>query len=274
MLRLGRHISVAGGIEMSFERAEALGCTAMQLFVTNPRSWAMGPMDQASVDRYSERSKASSVKDVIAHMPYLPNLSSSDKAIYAKSITSLKANLERCELLGIGHLVTHMGSHMGHGTEKGLDNISTAIDEVDGVALGVKILLENEAGHSNSVGADLVEMKKVYDKVGSKRLGFCLDTCHMFAMGYDIRDHKVLREIDSAIDLRNVHAIHLNDAKMELGSKRDRHANIGMGCIGLEGFRSFLSYGAMSSKILVLETPFDDKVDEKEEIASIRGVVK
>ena len=274
MLRLGRHISVAGGMEISFERAQAIGCTAMQLFVTNPRSWAMNPIDQASVDRYAERSEVSSVEEVIAHMPYLPNLSSSDKAIYAKSIKSLRANLERCELLGIGHLVTHMGSHMGLGVEKGLDNISAAIDEVDDIAPGVKILLENEAGHSNSVGANLADMREVYDKVGSKRLGFCLDTCHMFAMGYDIRDHKVLREIDSAIDMRNVHAIHLNDAKMALGSRRDRHANIGMGCIGLEGFRSFLSYGEISSKILVLETPFDDKVDEKEEIASIRSIIK
>lgn len=274
MLRLGRHISVAGGMEISFERAEAIGCSAMQLFVTNPRSWAMSKIDQASLDRYCERSEKSSVKDVIAHMPYLPNLSSSDKAIYAKSIKSLKANLERCELLGIGHLVAHMGSHMGLGVGKGLDNIAAAIDEVDGIAPGVKILLENEAGQNNSVGADLAEMKKVYDKASSSRLGFCLDTCHMFAMGYDIRDHKVLSRIDSTIDMRNVHAIHLNDAKMGLGSKRDRHANIGMGYIGLEGFRSFLSYGDMSSKILVLETPFDYNVDEKEEIDSIRSVVK
>ncbi len=273
MLRLGRHVSVAGNIEFSVDRGEALGCTAIQIFVSNPRSWSIGKLAKSESDKFGERLESSSINDVIAHMPYLPNLSSSNKEIYEKSIASLKANLERCELLGVECLVTHMGSHMGHGVGKGLDNISEALMEVDDVAPGVKILLENEAGHANSVGADLKELAIVREKVGSKRVGFCLDTCHMFAMGYDIRDHKVLRQIDSDIGFENVFAIHVNDAMMELGAMRDRHANIGEGYIGIDGFRKFLSYGDIKSKILVLETPFNEKLDEKEEILLIRSVM-
>lgn len=260
-------------MDLAFERGEAIGCTAMQIFAANPRSWRVPALSASEIQKFSERYDRSGISDVIAHMPYLPNLSSSNKETYAKSVDALRANLERCEDLGIECLVTHMGSHMGVGVDKGIENISNALLEVDGVAEGVKILLENEAGHNNSVGADLKEMKAVYDKVGSRRLGFCLDTCHMFAMGYDISDHKVLRDIDKEIGFGNVYAVHLNDAKMELGSRRDRHANIGMGYIGLEGFRKFLSYGDIKSKILVLETPLDEKVDEKEEILSVRNLL-
>ncbi|MDE1859746.1 MAG: deoxyribonuclease IV, partial [Candidatus Micrarchaeota archaeon] len=186
MLRLGRHISVSGGLDLAFGRAEAIGCTAMQIFVSNPRSWSMHEIDPAEVSKFTGRYEKSSVMDVIAHMPYLPNLSTSDKTIREKSISSLKANLERCEALGIEDIVTHMGSHMGMGVDKALENISSALEEVEDVAPELRILLENEAGHSNSVGADLTEMKIVYDNVKSKRLGFCLDTCHLFAAGYDI----------------------------------------------------------------------------------------
>ncbi|MDE1768180.1 MAG: deoxyribonuclease IV [Candidatus Micrarchaeota archaeon] len=272
MLRLGRHISVSGGLDLAFGRAEAIGCTAMQIFVSNPRSWSMHEIDPAEVSKFTGRYEKSSVMDVIAHMPYLPNLSTSDKTIREKSISSLKANLERCEALGIEDIVTHMGSHMGMGVDKALENISSALEEVEDVAPELRILLENEAGHSNSVGADLTEMKIVYDNVKSKRLGFCLDTCHLFAAGYDITDTSALNRIDKEVGFENVHAVHLNDAKMELGSHRDRHDNIGMGHIGLGGFAKFLSFGELKSKILILETAPNDRISEGEEIAAVRNL--
>ena len=273
MIKLGRHISIAGSMEFAFDRAEDDGCSAMQIFVTNPRSWSMSAMDPGTAGKFSDRSERSSVSEVIAHMPYLPNLSSSDKRIYDRSIKSLKGNLERCDLLGISHLVTHMGSHMWMGTQKALSNISEALSQVADVAPGVMVLLENEAGHNNSVGADLKEMAEVRDRVGGERVGFCLDTCHAFAMGYDIGDADALERIDSEMGLDKIRAVHVNDAMMPLGSRRDRHANIGTGYIGIERFRKFFSHGDIRSKILILETPLSEKISEKEEIAEVRRLL-
>ena len=272
MLALGRHVSIAGSIDMSFDRASGIGCTAMQIFVTNPRGWALSHMDKQSCSAFREKARATGIVP-IAHMPYLPNIASSNPESLSKSAKSLMENMERCNSLGIGCLVTHMGSHLGEGKEEGLskvvDSVNTALDRVG----GTKILLENEAGHKNSVGDGIEDLVKVYDEVGSSRLGFCLDTCHLFAAGYDITKEAVLDDMFSILSIEKVFAIHLNDAKKELGSHLDRHANIGFGHIGREGFRKFLNYGKISSKIIILETPVGPGVGEAEEIDIARKLI-
>lgn len=270
MLYIGRHVSISGGIDTAFDKAKSIGCTAMQIFATNPRGWKLSPIDAGSVAQFRAKASKTGIRTVV-HMPYLPNIASSKKDIYEKSVESLTQNLDRCSMLGASYLVAHMGSHMGDGKEKGLGNIAAAIGRaVDASDSDTPILIENEAGHANSLGEQLADMASVAGMVGSRRLGFCLDTCHLFAAGYDIRSHDALDRMFSEIDIGMVHALHLNDAKMELGSHRDRHANIGFGYIGLEGFRSFLSYGGVQSKTILLETPISDEISEADEIAAVR----
>jgi len=272
MLALGRHVSIAGSIDMAFDRASALNCTAMQIFVTNPRGWSMSGIDRESEAAYRKKASLTGIKS-IAHMPYLPNIASSNSDIFSKSVESLWRNMARCESLGIDYLVTHMGSHMGKGKDKGLENVVAAVKSALDASRKTHILLENEAGHMNSVGESMDDLAKVVEQVGDKRLGFCLDTCHMFAAGYDIRKHDVLDEMFSVVGIEKVHAIHVNDAKKELGSHLDRHANIGFGCIGTEGFRSLLNYKGIKSKILVLETPLGPQIGEAEEIALVKSLI-
>ncbi len=273
MLALGRHVSIAGSIDMAFDRAAGIGCTAMQIFVTNPRGWELSDMDEKAISAFRRKAKSTGI-GTIAHMPYLPNIASSNPVSHPKSVKSLIGNMERCRSLGIGHLVTHMGSHLGDGKEGGLSRVVDSVNSALDSAKGTMILLENEAGHRNSVGDRIEDLVKVYDEVGNRRLGFCLDTCHLFAAGYDITKEAVLDEMFGILSIDRVFAVHLNDAKKELGSRLDRHANIGFGHIGKDGFRRFLNHGKISSKIIILETPEGPEIGEAEEIGIVREMVE
>ena len=271
MALVGRHVSIAGGLDLAYDRSVALDATAMQIFVTNPRGWAMSALSDEAVEAFRRKGRQTRIA-AIAHMPYLPNIASSNSESFKKSVASLIENMERCRRLGIGHLVTHMGSHMDQGKEKGLANVARAVREaLDSVEV-VSILLENEAGHKNSVGDRIEDLAAVADEVDGKRLGFCLDTCHLFASGYDIGRHEVLDEMFSKLDIKKVKAIHLNDAMKDLGSNLDRHANIGYGYIGNDRFRSFLKYGEISSKIVVLETPLSPEISEEDELTLAKSL--
>ena len=272
MVLVGRHVSIAGSMDLAFDRARSLDATAMQIFVTNPRGWAMSPISRESEAAFRERGRSTGIV-AVAHMPYLPNIASSNKESFSKSVESLIENAQRCRSLGIGYLVAHMGSHLDHGKEKGMENVAAAVSTALEKSDGIRILLENEAGHRNSVGDRIEDLARVSDMVGNKRLGFCLDTCHLFAAGYDIARHKVLDEVFGSLDMDKVFAIHLNDAKKELGSHLDRHANIGHGYIGIAGFRSFLDYKGISSKVIILETPVGEGMDEADEITLVKSLI-
>lgn len=268
MFRIGYHVSIAKSLDLAFDRARLLGCTAMQLFVSNPRSWAVGMPERVERESFIEKDGSFGIIPV-AHMPYLPNLASSNPKIYRESVRSLELNLLNCNALGIKYLVAHLGSHMGHGSRKGIGNVVDALEEVSERLGSVMILLENEAGHRNSIGARLEELAAIYDGSSlsrKKRLGFCLDTCHLFAAGYDLRKRSTLDEIDGSLGFDKVHVIHANDAKFELGSGKDRHDNIGFGHIGRKGFENMLSYPRMRGKIFILETPANDELAPDYEI--------
>ncbi len=228
----------------------------MQIFISNPRGWEVKMPGKDVVSSFARKAKKTGIL-AVAHMPYLPNLASADKETHGKSVSSLMKNIEACNALGIRYLITHMGSHLGMGKEIGMKNILDAMEEVSGSIGRVCILLENQAGHRNSIGAMVEDLRHIYEKssLGESNLGFCLDTCHLFAAGYDISRADVLEGIDKTLGLGKVHALHLNDAMFPLGSGRDRHSNIGKGEIGIEGFRTLLNYDGISSKVLILETP-------------------
>ncbi len=165
MLKLGRHVSISGSIDKAFDRAVELKSTAMQIFVTNPRGWTLSKIDRQSELEFANKRIATGIT-CVAHMPYLPNIASSDKDAYRKSVASLSENIERCDALGVQYLVTHMGSHLGKGKGEGLKNVIAAVQEALGKKSSVKILLENEAGHRNSVGERIDDLAIVYDGVG------------------------------------------------------------------------------------------------------------
>lgn len=273
MLKIGYHVSIAGGIHESFARASLLECTAFQLFLTNPRTWNSGKLSEDEITRFDDARSSAKIREVVVHMPYLPNIASSDPNIFFKSVASLRDNLARCNALEIEYLVVHMGSHMGLGRERGLQNLLKALKEVRAEIGSTELLLENEAGHRNSIGETMQDLAFVRDNAPDN-VHFCLDTCHLFAAGYDVRKREALDQIEKELGWKNVRVIHLNDAKNDLGSRLDRHENIGYGSIGMDGFRNMLSYRGISSKPLILETPENPALDESEELKAIRNIVE
>lgn len=277
VLRIGYHMSIAQSIDLAFDRAAAIGCTAMQIFVTNPRGWAARALGSEEATEFIRKYKEYDVKPVCVHMPYLPNLAAADGEFYKKSITSLRENIETCNALGITYLIAHMGSHMGKGKQKGLESIINAIESVADEIGDVLLLLENQAGHGNSIGARLEDLADVYDRSSLAKkgqLGFCLDTCHLFAAGYDIRKREVLDQMDKVLSFDKVHAFHINDAAFPLGSGKDRHANIGLGEIGEKGFKELINYRDVWKKPLILETPENPELEEGSELRIIRSLAK
>jgi len=271
MLRIGYHVSIAKSIDLSFDRAKELRCTAMQIFVTNPRSWKMSTLGKEEKELFVEKEKSYGI-EVVAHMPYLPNLASPKEKVYKASINALKLNMARCNELDIKYLITHLGSTIGvneHAVERVANAIANCIDGYDGM-----LLLENEAGQLNSVGSKLEELKSISNLVSSKKIGYCLDTCHAFESGYDIAKREVVAEIANKLGKDRIKVIHLNDAKYPLGSGKDRHENIGFGYIGNEGFRSFFSNKWPAERIIILETPYSDKISPDEELSLAKKLAK
>ena len=278
MVQVGCHVSIAGSIDHAVGRALERGCDTFQIFSRNPRGWRAKALDPAVVDAFQEAVKASGIGPVVDHMPYLPNPASSDDAIYEKSVAGLTEELERCDLLGIPYLVTHLGHHRGAGSDVGEERIIAAINRAladEGAEGDVMLLLENTAGEKNSMGAAIAELARIREGVDAReRIGFCFDTCHAFAAGYDLRTADavdvVFGEFEDLVGLEHLRVIHLNDSKGELGGGLDRHEHIGLGAIGEEGFRHILHHPAIRSLPLICETPVDDRRDDAGNIAKVR----
>jgi deoxyribonuclease-4 len=235
---LGAHVSISGAIHMSVDRAVELGCTTFQIFTRNPRGWTYTELKKAEVDEFRRKFEAAGFRVAMAHMPYLPNIASPKKDIYEKSVRSLVAELERCGALGLELLVVHVGSHLGAGLEKGVEQVANAVNRaVEAVDNQVKVLLENMAGQRNSCGSRFEDIAEILSRVkNADRVGVCLDTCHLLAAGYDIRSEEgvdaTISRFDKVVGLNRLWAVHLNDSKGALGSGLDRHEHIGMGNIG------------------------------------------
>lgn len=273
MLKLGYHVSVAGGISLAFDRAQELGCDCMQLFVSNPRGWETRKPDAKDASSFRARRKGTGIEP-IAHMPYLPNLASPREEVYAKSRKALAETLEHCNLLGIRYLVMHLGSHLGEGIEKGRERVADTINEAEGRRGNVIMLLENEAGQRNSVGSRLEELTAIHDMVDGKGVGFCLDTCHVFAAGYDIRRRDAAKEVVDTLGADRIRCLHLNDAKYPLGSGLDRHADIGFGHIGRKGFETFFRATGLAGKPMIMETPLVETTkDARGELLAVRKML-
>jgi deoxyribonuclease-4 len=267
---LGMHVSVAGGVDRAVSRAREKGCDAFQIFSSNHRKWISKTIPCESAERFLALQRQFDLSPVVDHMPYLPNLASSKEEVYAKSKEALIRELERCQALGIHYLVTHMGSHLGAGQERGLARIVAALQTVFSLCHSdTVLLLENCAGTKNSMGSTFSEIAAVLESLPSDRgrLGVCLDTCHLHAAGYDLRTPQALQatldQFQDCIERERLMLLHLNDCKGAIGSHLDRHEHIGLGQIGVEGFRAILCHPALSDRTMILETPVNAFRDDK-----------
>ncbi len=274
-LLLGAHMSIEGGVDKAIERGNSIRCTTIQIFTKSNTQWKAVPLKESEIENFKKEREESGISPVFGHSCYLINLANNDKEIYRKSKETLLAELSRCETLGIPFLVMHPGSHMGAGEKEGIKRIAENLDEIfDKITnYKVRIALETTAGQGRNLGYRFEQIAEIMGLMRyKKKAGVCLDTSHIFAAGYDIRDEnsyeKTISEFDSIIGIGRLMAIHMNDSKKELGSRVDRHWHIGKGFIGPEAFRSIMNDERLEKIPKVLETP--KEADMKEDVMNLK----
>ena len=276
-MRLGAHMSIAGGVEQAVFRGQSIGCEAIAMFTKNNNQWKAKPLTGEDADRFNAALIETGIRPVVAHTSYLINLGSPDTVLWKKSIASMEDELARCELLGIPYLVLHPGSHMGKGTEYGLARAAEAFNRIHTKLpnLRVMTLLEHTAGQGTNLCCTFDEIAKLREMItASKRIGVCLDTCHLFAAGFDIRKPEIyadtFKRFGDAVGIKQIKAWHLNDSKTPLGSHVDRHEHIGKGKIGRAGFKNLLNDPRWDDLPALLETPKGPEM--KEDVLNLRAL--
>jgi deoxyribonuclease IV len=276
---LGAHVSIAGGVFNAPERGAKLGCRCIQIFTQNSNQWRGKIVSQDDASMFRAKVAESGIAEVVSHDIYLINLASAPGEIQDKSITAFKEEMQRCARLGINKIIMHPGSHNNDGEHIGIrricesfDILLAAVPEFTG-----KILLENTAGQGSNLGYQFQQLKAIITGTSfPDRFGVCFDTCHAFASGYEIRDpdgyQRTFEEFDKLIGISALLAFHLNDSKKGLGSKVDRHENIGAGTLGLEPFRMILNDPRFAAVPKFIETP-DREMDEKN-LEVLRSLIK
>jgi len=266
---LGAHMSIAGGIHTAVERAMKVNCTALQLFVKNSNQWHAKPLSADDISTYKKLLAESRIGPVVVHDSYLINLCAVDKAILQKSRLALKDELDRSEQIGAQYLNFHPGSHMGAGEKDGIKRIAESLNIIHEQIKGyrVKSVLESTAGQGTSIGYRFEQLREIIETVGDReRMGVCIDTCHVFAAGYDIGTEagyeKTFKDFDQILGLDRLVAFHINDSKRELGSRVDRHEHIGKGKIGKLGFRLLMNDPRFQRIPKILETPKGPELKE------------
>jgi len=277
---LGAHVSVSGGIEKAFERGEAIGCDAVQIFSKNQRQWKAPPLEEQTAEKFKTTRANSSVKEVVIHDSYLINLAHPEKEPLLKSINAMLDEIQRAEMLGVRYLVFHPGSHLGRGLKIGIDTIAGSLnyifDHTD--SENVILLLETTAGQGTNIGFRFEHLSEIMENVKQQnRLGVCFDTAHTFESGYDFRTQegytRVFDKFEDVIGLDRLKVFHLNDSKTDLASRVDRHENIGSGFIGLNAFDYLVNDKRFGSVPMILETPGGEN-KFKENLALLRSLVK
>jgi deoxyribonuclease-4 len=263
-LLLGAHMSIAGGVDLAPLRGQQVGCRTIQLFTKSSNQWRARSLPADEIDRFHANLRAAAIAPVVAHGAYLINLASTDPALHQKSMAACLEELERAEALGIPYLVIHPGAHMGAGEEAGLQQVANSIRELLKRTKGyrVRAVLETTAGQGTTLGHRFEQIALLLNQIDlSERTGVCLDTCHLFAAGYDIRTPdgyaNVLKLFDQVVGISSLKVIHLNDCKKELGCRVDRHEHIGKGAIGLDAFRCLVTDPRLRGIPMIIETPKD-----------------
>jgi deoxyribonuclease IV len=260
---LGAHVSSAGGIHTAIDRIEAMGGESVQIFTQSPRMWRPTNHDPASFERFRERRVEAGIKGVVCHALYLINLASPNDDLYQKSVQALQNTLDVGGGIGAEGVIFHVGSHQGAGFEAGLERIVPALRQcLERSTDETWLLLENTAGTGDTIGRSIDELATIVARLDRHpHIGICLDSCHLYASGYDVTDRdaldRLIEEVDEKIGLDRLKALHVNDSKTPLGSNRDRHDNIGAGLMG-DKLGVFLSHPALQGLPALLEVPGED----------------
>lgn len=279
---LGSHMSVSGGLSLAFERAQSIGINTMQVFTKNQNRWEQKPTPPEEIERWFRAQAETGVGPVVSHAAYLLNLGTPDDALWEKSVNALIDELTRAEQLGILGVVLHPGAHMGSGEGAGITRIAAGLNRAHAATAGYKTLtlLETTAGQGTVLGYTFNQLKMMAEGVHEQaRIGFCLDTCHIFVAGYDIRTPEAyaatMGEFDRLLGLKRLKCIHFNDAKKPLGSRVDRHDHIGTGELGLSAFGFFLNDPRFAQVPMILETPkSEDMHEDVENLKVLRGLIQ
>lgn len=272
MYTIGTHMSIAGGLAKTAENVVKMNADTMQIFSRNPRGSSYKTYLPEEIERFQKIRKDHAFGPVLAHAPYTMNLASATEKTYEFACTVIREDIRRMDELQIENLVFHPGSHTGIGEEAGIANIIRGLDQAITGSENITVLLETMSGKGTEIGVTFEELKAIRDGVKHpEKIGICLDTCHVFAAGYDIVNdlEGVLEKFDQVLGLDLLRAVHLNDSMMPFGSRKDRHAPIGEGEIGMEALLNVLKHPRLRDLPFYLETPFDD-AGHKKEIAVIR----
>lgn len=315
MLKIGFHVSISGGISNSIDNSLKIGCNTFQIFSRSPRRWDSKPLEKEEIQNFLKKKEENGFDSdsIFVHMPYLPNFASSNKELHKRSTSVLMEEIARCTSLDISYLILHLGTHGGDGNEQGIQQLVNACkfaienydkkdsngrndkksknkekesnnDDHKSKLNSVTVLLENNTGKKNSIGSKFDELAIILDKLKSTvdtrshSFGICLDTCHAFASGYDLRTNEKVYEtfdiFNDQVGLKNLKVLHLNDSKGDFKSNRDLHEHIGLGEIGLEGFRSILNHNSLSKLPMIMETPIDSKRDDVGNLKVVKSLIK
>lgn len=268
-MRLGAHMSIAGGVENAVLAGQSVGCLAIAMFTKNNNQWKAKALTKDDADRFNAALVETKITPVVAHSSYLINLGSPDNVLWKKSTASMEDELARCELLGIPYLVVHPGSHKGKGVDFGLKRVAEAMDQihVKHPNWRVMTLIEHTAGQGDHLCHLFEEIAQLRELIkDKKRVGVCLDSCHLLAAGYDIRKPEtyadVVKELSDVVGIEQIKAWHLNDSKTALGSRVDRHEHIGKGKVGRAGFRNIMNDPRWRDLPGLLETPKGPELKE------------
>jgi deoxyribonuclease IV len=263
-MEFGAHMSSSGGIDTAIDRIEAIGGDCVQVFTQSPRMWRPTNHKPEAIERFHARRAEAGVGGVVCHALYLCNLAAPDEEIYEKSVQTLRNTVDAACAIGADGVIFHVGSHLGAGFEAGLERTCAALAQVLERCEGdTWLLMENSAGAGGTIGRSLEELHTLLDRLDRHpRLGICLDSCHLYVSGYDVTDPQavdaLVQELDERIGIDRLRALHVNDSAAELGSNRDRHANICEGLMG-EGLGAFVSHPAFQHLSAYLEVPGENK---------------
>jgi deoxyribonuclease-4 len=279
MRRLGVHTSIAGGVHLSLDRAHKLGCSTVQIFSHNPRSWGLKALSSENITLFRELRKRYDISPVYIHTSYLINLASGNRGLRDRSVHMLMEELGRADMLGADYVVLHPGSAAGDVESAARGRAIAALNKVaDSGSWNAGILVENTAGERGDISSSIEALREIIEGVpGPLISGICLDSCHAFAAGYDIRQEGVLHSLSAAImqliGQDRLKLIHLNDSKKHPGCRVDRHEHIGQGSIGMRGLQSFICHEFFREIPLILETPKKSESDDPMNLAQVRKLI-
>jgi deoxyribonuclease-4 len=275
-VEFGAHVSASGGIDTAIDRIAAIGGDCVQVFTQSPRMWRPTNHKPEAIERFKARRREAGIGGVVCHALYLCNLAAPDDEIYEKSVQTMCATMDAATAIEADGVIFHVGSHLGAGLEAGLERATAALPRILEHCEGdTWLLLENSAGTGATIGRSLEELQTLVERSGGHpRLGICLDSCHLYASGYDVGSTEgvdaLVQQVDAGIGLDRLRALHINDSETPLGSNRDRHANIGEGLIG-EGLGAFLAHPAFQHLAAYLEVPGENKAGvNADEIRKLR----